>query len=177
MACLPIKNIEEINLIKDFCKKKNKIQELLIFTLAINTGADVKDLLNLKVKDVKDKLYLKVFETKIKSVPLTDDLIELIKKVISGKSDSDFLFERKKGKVLDRTTVYYVFKDIYNQLGLNADYTIASWRKTFAYHHYQKYKDIAYLMWLFNQSTVQVAFKFIDVKENMNLRFKEGVCL
>lgn len=32
-------------------------------------------------------------------------------------------------------------------------------------------------MWLFNQHSVNIAFKFIDVDENMNLRFKEGVCL
>ena len=97
VTSIPIKNIDEIELIKDLYRKKNQLQELLMFMLAINTGLGVLDLLNLKVKDIKGKHYL--------------------------------------------------------------------------------YKDISYLMWLFNQHSVNIAFKFIDVDENMNLRFREGVCL
>ena len=71
------------------------------------------------------------------------------------------------------TLVHFIIQE----LGLNEKYSVASWRKTFAYHYYEKYKDISYLMWLFNQHSVNIAFKFIDVDENMNLRFREGVCL
>ena len=114
-ASLPIKNIDEIELIKDLYRKKNQLQELL--------------------------------------------------------------FQNSKGNKVGRTTLFYDFKDVCTELGFNEKYSVASWRKTFAYHYYEKYKDISYLMWLFNQHSVNIAFNFIDIEENMNLRFREGVCL
>lgn len=76
VVSLPIKSIEEINLIKDWYKKKNQLRDLLMFELAINTGLDLVDLLNLKVKDVKDKLYIS--NGKQKTIPLNDEIRELI---------------------------------------------------------------------------------------------------
>ena len=175
VASLPIKSIDEIELIKDLYRKKNQLQELLMFTLAINTGLGVLELLNLKVKDIKGKHYLSV--GKQKSVPLNNEIIQLVEEFTENKKLSEPLFQNSKGNKLGRTAVFYDFKDICIELGLNEKYSVSSWRKTFAYHYYEKYKDISYLMWLFNQNSVNIAFKFIDVDENMNLRFREGVCL
>lgn len=172
---LPIKNKAEIDSIKDLYKKKHQISELLLFTLAVNTGMDLIDLLNLKVKDVKDKLYLSI--GKNKTIPLNDETRALIKQRTNGHKLKEFLFSNSNGDKLHRTTVFYAFKNVCSELGLSDKYSIASWRKTFAYHHYKKYKDLAYLMWLFNQTTVKVALKFIDIDENMNLKYGEGVCL
>lgn len=175
VANLPIKSIEEIELIKDLYKKKNQLRDLLMFTLAINTGLGLLELLNLKVKDVKGKYYLSF--DKHKSVPLNDEIMQLVEEFTENKKSSEFLFQNSKGKPLDRTWVFHSFKIHLEELGLKEKYSVASWRKTFAYHYYEKYKDISYLMWLFNQHTVSVAFKFIGIEENMNLRFREGVCL
>ncbi len=49
-----VKNIKKINLIKDLYKKKNKMRNLLLFTLAINVVLNLTDLLNLKVKDMRE---------------------------------------------------------------------------------------------------------------------------
>lgn len=101
-SSIPIKNIQEINCIKDLYRQKNQISELLMFTLAINIIAE---------------------------------------------------------------------------LGLRNKYSVASWRKTFAYHYYHKYKDLSYLQWLFNQTNINMALKFIDEDENMNLRYRDGISL
>ena len=175
VASLPIKSIDEIELIKDLYRKKNQLQELLMFTLAINTGLGVLELLNLKVKDIKGKHYLSI--GKQKSIPLNNEIIRLVEESTENKKTSELLFQNSRGNKLGRTTVFYDFKDICTELGLNEKYSVSSWRKTFAYHYYEKYKDISYLMWLFNQHSVNIAFKFIDVEENMNLRFREGVRL
>lgn len=171
----PIKSVEEINLIKDWYKKKNQLRDLLMFELAINTGLDLVALLDLKVKDVKNKLYIS--NGKQKSVPLNDEIRGLISQIAENKTLSEFLFTNNNNKKMNRTSVFYAFKAVCAELGLSDKYSVVSWRKTFAYHHYEKYKDLSYLMWLFNQHNVNVAMKFIDVEENMNLRFKEGVCL
>ena len=174
-ASLPIKNIDEIELIKDLCRKKSQLQELLMFTLAINTGLGVLELLNLKVKDIKGKHYLSV--GKQKSVPLNTEIIQLVEQFTENKNPTESLFQNSKGNKVGRTALFYDFKGLCIELGLNEKYSVASWRKTFAYHYYEKYKDISYLMWLFNQHSADIVFKFIAVEENMNIRFKEGVCL
>ena len=145
VASIPIKSIDEIELIKDLYRKKNQLQELLMFTLAINTGLGLLELLNLKVKDVKGKHYLSI--GKQKSIPLNSEIIHLVEEFAENKKTSELLFQNSRGSKLGRTAVFYDFK------------------------------DISYLMWLFNQHSVNIAFKFIDVEENMNLRFREGVCL
>lgn len=169
----PIKDLQEIKLIKSLYRKKNQIRDLLLFTLAINSGFDLNTLLNLKVKDVKDKNYLLCENQKM--IPLNNEILDLIPQVIKGHELSAPLFVTSRGSRIDRTTVFYSFKHICSELGLSKKYSVASWRKTFAYHHYQKYRDLSYLQWLFNQTTVQLTLRFIEENENMNLRFRDGV--
>lgn len=174
MVSSPIKDIYTIEKIKELYKIKNTSRDLLLFELGINTGINLKKLLKLRVKDVKNKCYL---VENNKTYPLNEKLKELISEVIKNKKHLDYLFQTKSGNKLDRSTVFHSFKDICRELVLPEDISVASWRKTFAYHHYQRYKDLSYLQWLFNQSKVTETLKFIDVNENMNLRYQEGVCL
>ena len=177
MKSLTIKSIEEINLIKDLYKRKNQTRDLLMFLIAINTGISLVDLLNLKVKDVKDKLYLS--NGKQKAVPLNNEILELIPKVIDGQPLSAYVFKNQFGNKIDRGGIFHLFKNVCTELGLNDKYSVASWRKTFAYHYYMKYQDLSYLQWLFHQATAEQALSFIDEDEdeNMNLRYRKGVCL
>lgn len=174
-ANLPIKDIEMIQKMKDLFLSKGEIRGYLLFVLSINTGIYLKDLLELKVRDVKNKQYLTIGKNKV--VPLNDEIQGVIKKAIGGCKLDDPLFQGKIGQRLDRTSAFYIFKIICTELGVQDKYSVLSWRKTFAYHYYMKYKDISYLMWLFNQRSVEQALKFIGVEENMNLRFREGVGL
>ena len=171
----PIKEIEVINQIKDLFKQREHNRGYLLFTLSINTGINLKDLLELNVKDVKNKQYLAIGEGHI--VPLSEELQASISEYINGRRLEEPLFKNKSGERLDRTSVFYIFKMICTELGLQNKYSVVSWRKTFAYHYYKKYKDLSYLQWLFNQSRIEDALRFIEVEENMNLRFREGVGL
>lgn len=146
-----------------------------MFTLAINTGIDLISLLNLRVKDIKNKKYLCI--EKNKSIPLNEEILKLIAEVIKDKKNNEYLFSNANGNKRHRTTVFYSFKNIIAELGLRNKYSVASWRKTFAYHYYHKYKDLSYLQWLFNQTNINMALKFIDEDENMNLRYRDGISL
>ena len=79
VASLPIKSIDEIELIKGLYRTKNQLQDLLMFTLSINTGLGLIELLNLKVKDVKGKHYLSI--GKQRSMPLNNEIMQLIEAV------------------------------------------------------------------------------------------------
>lgn len=150
------------------------VRDLLLFELGINTGMLLNDLLKLKVKDVQNKYYL---TNNTKTFPLNDNIRALIGQLILNKKSSEYLFQTRFGNKVDRSTVFNSFKDICRELALPDSISVASWRKTFAYHHYMKYKDLSYLQWLFNQTNIKMTLKFIDVDENMNLRYREGIAL
>ena len=171
----PIKDKRVIEQIKDLYEKKQNKRDLLLFLLAINTGYNLQDLLNLNIGDVREKYYLTL--DKSKSTPLNEQLRDLIKEVTGSRNASDALFVSIRGHRLERTQVHSSFKSICKELGLADKYSVLSWRKTFAYHYYQKYGDLSYLQWIFNQNSAESALKFINEDENMNLRFREGVCL
>lgn len=172
---LPIKDLEIIRKIKELFLSKGDIRGYLLFVLSINTGIYLKDLLELKVKDVKNKQFLTIGKNRV--APLSAETQKMIKKMVDGCKLEEPLFQGKVGQQLDRTSAFYIFKVICAELGVQDKYSVSSWRKTFAYHYYKRYKDLSYLMWLFNQNSVEKTLQFIGVDENMNLRFREGVSL
>lgn len=175
IANSPIKDKRVIAQIKDLYEKKNNKRDLLLFLLAINTGYNLQDLLNLNIGDIKGKYYLVI--DKNKSVPLNDDLRALVDEVAGDREISDALFVSIRGHRLERTLVHGSFKALCKNLGIADRYSVISWRKTFAYHYYMKYQDLSYLQWLFHQPTAEQALSFIDEDENMNLRYRKGVGL
>ena len=92
-----------------------------MFTLAINTGLGVLELLNLKVKDIKGKHYLSV--GKQKSVPLNNEIIQLVERFTENKNPSELLFQNSKGNKVGRTALFYDFKGLCTELGLNEKYS------------------------------------------------------
>ena len=59
----PIRKKEDIEKIEKLLKQQNE-QNLLLFTLGINCGLRISDILNLNVKDVKAKSYINITEQK-----------------------------------------------------------------------------------------------------------------
>lgn len=136
---IPIKNIETIKQIKELYAVKKDYNGLLIFLLAINTGANLKDILDLNVRDIKGKQYL-VFDNK-RSIPLNGEIKSLVKKITENKNGAEPLFSSVKyGKRLGRAAVFFKFREICRELALGDGITVASWRKTFGYHYYLNIK-------------------------------------
>ena len=133
----------------------------------------INEILNLNVEDVKNKKYITVKQCDAgvkKKIPLNKEIQELIKFVIKDLDLKSPLFVSIRGKRMERTAVYTQFKNVCRTLDLS-NISIASVRKTFGYHYYQKYKDLSFLQWLFNQSTVIATMKYIGVHENLSSRF------
>ena len=62
----PIKDIKIIEQIKELYKKKGAIRDLLLFTLAINTGINLLDLLKLNIGDARGKFYLNFVQSRLR---------------------------------------------------------------------------------------------------------------
>ena len=180
MKTIAIEDKKIIEKIKEEYRRRGWIRDLLLFVLTINTGVKLTELLKLKVCDIKNRQKLTIGETftKIKKIfPLNEEIKELVKEYTKGRDEKEPLFISKTGKPIDRIQVFRNFKEICFKLGLENKYSVSSWRKTFGYHYYKKYGDLAILEWIFNQSTVSETLKFIGIKENINSHLVKEFCL
>ena len=168
----PIKNVEDIERIKQKYREKELYIDLLMFLLVINTGLKMTTLFDLKVSQIKGKKYIQV--AKGITYLLTDEIIELVSIVTKEKEMTDFVFTRRNKTKASRYYYYVNFKDVSAELGLY-NISVDSWRRTFGYHHYEKYHNLFFLQWYFNQNTAELAMDYIDIKESMSSRFQQGL--
>jgi len=135
----PIKSLDDIARIKK--SLINKPRDLLLFTLGINNGLRVGDILKLKVGDVR---YLEVgepfyiIEQKLKTpnfVIINEEVFIILHKYINKKksSDDDYLFKSRKGEnaPLSVPAANRMMKEW--TVGMKGNYGTHSLRKTFAY--------------------------------------------
>ena len=90
----PIRDKNKIEEIKTYLKE-NGTRDLLLFTMGINTGLRISDLLNLKVIDVKGKSHVEIKEQKtgkIKRFPLLGNLQSMIDEYTKDKNNNDYSF-------------------------------------------------------------------------------------
>lgn len=181
MKTLAIEDKNLIEKIKEEYKRKSWIRDLILFTLSINTGAKLVDLLDLKVSDVKGKDFLKIKDnakvTRIYSIK--GELKILIKQYCEKRKKTEYLFISKydSTKAIYRVEVFRKFKAVCETLGLSDRYSVSSWRKTFGYHYYKEYGDLALLQWLYGQNTPEETLKYIGAKENINDQLNKEFCL
>lgn len=166
----PIRDIKTIENIKNKLKKSSN-RDYLIFVLGINTGLRISDILKLKVKDVKDKKHLRLKEEKTdknKKVLIVKSLASDIKDYISSMDEEDYLFQSRKG-----TNVPITRQQAYRILNSVAEYFDTpeigthTLRKTFGYHFYQRTKDIALLMELFNHHSQSMTLRYIGLNQDI----------
>lgn len=95
----PIRDKNKIEEIKSYLKESGT-RDLLLFTMGINTGLRISDLLKLKISDVRGKSHVEINEQKtgkIKRFPLLGNLQSMIEEYIRGKADGDYLFKSRNG--------------------------------------------------------------------------------
>jgi len=171
---LPIKDKQIIKQIKAAYKKTRNTRDLLLFLLVLNTGLNISSVLKLNVKDVKNKAGMRlrggVFYY------FTPEIRKLIEKAVENRAKDEPLFISRFNKRLERFRAHFVFREVCDSLSLD-EYSISSLRRTFGYHHYQKYKDLFFLQWYFKHKTPEETMRYIDIKEDISERFKAGVKL
>jgi len=155
-AIQPLRSREEINEMKLAIKRGNKgkpkhpdiaDRDVLLFLIGINTGLRVNDIVRLKVGDVKDQGQLQIREGKTNKKRTIN--IQMLRKEMEdfteGKHLKDYLFQSQKGNgPISTTQVYRILDDAADFLDRD-DVGTHTMRKTFGYHHYKQYKDVAIL--------------------------------
>lgn len=167
-AVEPIKNISDIRKIEDILSKESE-RDLIIFTLGTNCGLRISDILALDVRDVKNKTHIRIIEKKTKKnkiFPINTKLKPMLEKFILGKKPEEPLFKTIYGNRLHRVTAYMIFNKVCQKAGLYEKIGTHTLRKTFGYHHYKKFKDIAILQKIFNHSSPLITLRYIGIEQD-----------
>lgn len=164
----PIRDKKKIKLVEDYLAKKG-VRDRVLFCLGINSGLRVSDILSLNVEDVREKTHIELCEKKtgkVKKFPINKKLESLLKTYILGKADSAPLFESQKRNRLDRSQVYRFLNEACAAAGINANVGTHTMRKTFGYHHYKQFKDVAMLQMIFNHSSPSITLRYIGIDQD-----------
>ena len=110
----PIRSREKIIQIKARLKSEKNPRNYTLFTLGLNLGARISDILNLKVKDVtKSNSYIWIREAKTKKEKkfainkAAREALDYYMRKTKPFDPEQYLFTSKKGNKLDRNRVWY----------------------------------------------------------------------
>ncbi|WP_256239245.1 site-specific integrase [Bacillus sp. EB600] len=144
-------------------------RDYVLFTLGINVGLRVSDILKLQVKDVRGKTHIQLREQKTKKVSrfyLPAPLRELLEDYTKELSSEAYLFPSRKGdKPISTTQAYRILNKAGSMIDLEAVGT-HTMRKTFGYHYYKRTKDVATLMEIFNHSAPSITKRYIGITQD-----------
>ena len=168
----PIRSVHKINEIKNHLLSaggKRGDRNYFLFVLGINTGPRISDMIKFKVSKVVPELrYLTYSEGKtgkLKKMMINEQLRDEISWYIKDKDPDDFLFPSKKGGHITRIQAYNILSDAGRFAGLEKIGT-HTLRKTFGYHHYKRFKDVALLQMLFNHASPSVTLRYIGIEQD-----------
>jgi len=169
----PIRDKKQIQGMKKYLKGQN-IRDYLLFTLGINSGLRVSDLLKLTVEDVKCKERIIIREQKtgkLKDFPLSDTSKKAINEYFKEMNlDTGALFPSRKGqRAISRVQAYRILNDAAISIGITTAVGTHTLRKTFGYWAYQSGVDITRIQKLLNHSSPSITLSYIGItKEELD---------
>ena len=165
----PIRELEKIEEMKEVLMKQH-YRNYFLFVLGINTGLRISDLLSLRVGDVRNKSHIIITEQKtgkLKRFRINNELQDHINKFSKDKDGAAYLFQSRRGTDrIHRVQAWKILNAAASEVGLSEIGT-HTLRKTFGYHFYQKYKDVAVLQEIFNHSSPSVTMRYIGINQDI----------
>lgn len=173
----PIKNIRDINKIRQYLYGKENKRDYCIFVVGINVGLRAGDLLSLKIKDVTDgntifdTVTIKEQKTgKTRNFALNKNAKESIKIYLNSLTDYDFedyLFKSRKGGHLGVRPLHQIIKTLTTDLGIKGNFGTHTLRKTMAYHRYINNVPLETLQKLLNHSSSAITLRYIGITQKV----------
>ena len=150
----------------------------LLFTLGINVGLRISDLLTLTWGDVlgekhKPLQYIMFKEQKTgkeRRIYLNESARKAIQETYNLTSDvqlGDCLFPSRKGinQPISRIQAWQILSDAAHAVGIDGNIGTHSLRKTFGYHAYSQGTDITLLQQLFGHSAPSITLRYIGITQ------------
>ena len=128
--------------------------------------ADVS--LNLCFRQI-GKTHIRLVEKKtgkFKKVPLNNKVRTLIDSYTKNRNLDEPLFMTIFKNRMYRVAAYDIIKSACKKANITTKVGTHTMRKTFGYHHYKKFKDIAMLQKIFNHSSQTVTLRYIGIEQD-----------
>ena len=178
----PIRSTKKIAQIKNQLKGQNRIRDLFLFTVGINTALRVSDLLALQIGDlldedgqVKDRFTVKEQKTsKRREVTINDSIREALMLYRSAypqveASGENFCFFNSRTKDLTRSInrkqAWKFITGICKEVGLRGHYGTHSLRKTWGYQARMHGVDLALIMHQFNHANMKDTLRYLGITD------------
>lgn len=172
----PIRDAALVKDIDEYLGERN-IRDQLLFEFGIYTGLRISDILKFKVYDVLGKSYnIREQKTgKQKTFEFNPILKKAIDEYIKDKPSNEYLFTSRKGinRPISRNRAYQILKDVQKKFR-TSNLGTHTLRKTFGYHYYKKFQDVATLMYIFNHDSQDTTLRYIGIKnDQVNKTFRD----
>ncbi|WP_444684537.1 tyrosine-type recombinase/integrase [Alkalicoccus luteus] len=168
----PIVSVNHINQMKLHLKKQS-LRDYALFSVGINTGLRISDLLNIKVDNIqnqsggiKDSYSLLKKNNRINYVYLNNQARTAISSYIESASihPHDFLFKSpRSNSPLSRQQAYRIIHQAASEVGIPGNIGTHTLRKTFGYHAYKKGVSIAIIQKLFDHSSKYETYHYLGI--------------
>jgi site-specific recombinase XerD len=186
----PIRDEKKIEAVKKNLLGGNHYRDHLLFTLGINTGLRVSDLLKLKYTDVLDdkgkfKSHITIKEKKTgkaKAFPLNDTAKKALNLYIDKTGETGlngFIFVSRKGtnNPITRQRAWQVINEAAQAVGIKDEIGTHTLRKTFGYHARMKGVSIEVIQKLFNHSAPCITMRYIGITQDELDKVYFNLCL
>lgn len=170
----PIRDRKKIEGMKKLLRGSN-LRDYALFTLGINSGLRVSDLLKLRVSDVldekgrvKDRITIREKKTgKTKTFPFSDTVIKALKEYFEESHPETALFpSRKGGESITRQHAYRIINEAARTVGIQDKIGTHTLRKTFGYHAYIAGVDVTRIQALLNHSSPKETLRYIGITQD-----------
>ncbi|MGE6756277.1 site-specific integrase [Rossellomorea sp. NPDC071047] len=164
----PIRDKETLIEIKEYLKESSH-RNYILFSIGINTGLRISDILNLKVRDVEG-WYITI-RTKKRNKPVRIKMPKILKKelreYIEDKPRHEYLIRSRKGKnkPITRSMAYKILNQVAREFALES-IGCHSLRKTYGYMFYKQFKDVAALQEMFNHADPKYTLRYIGINQD-----------
>lgn len=163
----PIRDVQKI---EEMRMALGNERDKMLFTLGVNSGLRISDLVGLTVDDVKPVMELREQKTgKFKRFSLSKEIYDMLCEYAA--KCKHWLFPSRTGDShITTTQAWRKIKSASIKCGLENIGT-HSMRKTFGYHAYRKGVPIAYLMAVFNHSSESITMRYLGITtEELNTK-------
>lgn len=165
----PLRTMDEIkNMREALAQTNDSKRNLLLFNIGINTGLRIGDMVKIRIENMKGKSSFVVKEGKTgksRTVYLGAIMAD-IADYLEDKPNEGWLFPSRKGNShISTTQAYRILADVGKRCGYDyvGSHTL---RKTFGRHYYNRTKDVATLMEIFNHDSQTTTKRYIGIRED-----------
>ncbi|AOH55039.1 integrase [Peribacillus muralis] len=168
----PIRRLDHIDKMKKSLLKYCSYRDYMMFSIGINIGLRIGDLLQLRVRDILEGTHIVIVEQKtekIKRFLVNPQLRKEVRKYVRKMNlkNEQYLFPSRKGDgPITRVQAYRVLNKAADMADI-PDVGTHTLRKTFGYLHYQKFKDIALLQQILNHSNPKDTMIYIGLTQDL----------